>query len=65
MAYFQRDQILVVISSLKIAPEVTEKVAQVDFDRAGRVDCHETPEMPEETSCFYELSVSLPIRPKS
>ena len=63
--YTSRDQILVVISSLKIAPEVTEKVAQVDFDRASRVDCYETTEKPEETSCFYELSVSLPIRPKS
>ncbi len=65
LAYFRRNQILIVVSGLKIAPKVTENVAQVDRDRVGRVDRHETTEEPEETSCFYKGSVSLLVRPKS
>lgn len=34
-----------------MAPEVAEKVAQVDFDRVGRMNFAEKP---EETSRIYE-----------
>ena len=65
MAYFRRDQILVVISSLEIATKVTQKVAQIDSDRVGRVDCHKATEKPKETSCLYESSAFVPIRQTS